>query len=90
MTNIANVLKAEVLPSKKIKKDTYTILVSYSIATDGQTTVTDVFVSPENQFLQQSIKDRLTQDLPKLSPTLSDSGVPRKTNKKYSFSITKE
>ena len=90
MANIISVLKTEVLPSKKIKKDTYSVSVSYSIAIDGQTTVTDVSIYPENPFLQQQIKDRLAQDTPRLNPVLSDSGAPRKTNKKYNFSIEKE
>jgi hypothetical protein len=90
MTTIANTLNAEVLTSKKVKRGTYYVTVSYTIETDGQTSVTDVFVAPENGFLQQQIKDRLATDLPQLNPVLSSSGAPRKVNRKYNFTLTKE
>lgn len=90
MTAVVNNLKTEVLSSKKIKKESYYVLVSYSIDTDGQMTVTDVFVSPENAFLQQQVKERLAVDTPKLVPTLSSNGTPRKVNKKYNFTLVKE
>ena len=91
MTTVANTLNAEVLTSKKVKRGTYYVTVSYTIETDGQANVTDVFVAPENKFLQQQIKDRLTSDdVPKLIPVLSSSGAPRKVNRKYNFTLTKE
>jgi hypothetical protein len=91
MTTVANTLNAEVLTSKKVKRGTYYVTVSYTIETDGQANVTDVFVAPENKFLQQQIKDRLaSDDVPKLNPVLSSSGAPRKVNRKYNFTLTKE
>ncbi len=87
---VASTLKAEVLPSKKIKRETYYITVTYVIGTDGQVEVTDVAVSPENSFLQQQVKDRLTVDAPRLNPVLSSTGTPRKSNKRYNFTLTKE
>jgi hypothetical protein len=91
MTTVANTLNAEVLTSKKVKRGTYYVTVSYAIETDGQANVTDVFVAPENKFLQQQIKDRLaSDDVPKLNPVLSSSGAPRKVNRKYNFTLTKE
>jgi hypothetical protein len=91
MTTVANTLNAEVLTSKKVKRGTYYVTVSYSIETDGQANVTDVFVAPENKFMQQQIKDRLaSDDVPKLNPVLSSSGAARKVNRKYNFTLTKE
>jgi len=88
--SMATTLKTEVLSSKKVKSGSYYVLVSYAIGTDGQVTIGDVFLSPENAFLQQQIKDRLAIDTPKLNPVLSGSGAPRKVNKKYNFTLVKE
>lgn len=87
---LSETLKAEVLSSKKVKKGDYYILVSYAIETDGKVTVTDVFVDPGNDFLQQQIKDRLSLEAPQLNPVLNSAGTPRKVNKKYNFTLTKE
>jgi hypothetical protein len=83
-------LKSDVLSSKKIKRGTYYATVSYVIGTDGQVTVNDVSLSPDNAFLQQQLKDRLALDVPHLNPVLSDSGTPRKVTKRYNFTITKD
>ncbi len=83
-------LKTEVLSSKKIKKGTYYILVSYVIEPDGQVSIGDVSVSPDNGYLQQQIKDRLSIDTPHLNPVLSSTGTPRKVTKRYSFTVSKD
>jgi len=90
MNTLIGSLKTEVLPSKKVKRETYYIMVSYAIGTDGQVSINNVLITPENEFLQQQIKDRLALDAPKLHPVLSSSGTPRKVTKKYSFTLTKE
>lgn len=90
MNTLSQTLKAEVLSSKKVKNGSYYVLVSYAIGTDGQTTITDVFVSPENAFLQQQIKERIALEAPKLIPVVNDAGVARKVNKKYNFTLVKE
>lgn len=82
-------LKTEVLSSKKIKKGTYYILVTYAIDITGQVNVSDVAVTPDNAYLQQQIKERLSIDTPQLNPVLSDNGKPRKVIKKYSFTLSK-
>ena len=89
INQITTTLQTEVLPSKKIKNGTYYISLSYSIGTDGQLSFNNAIVTPENATLQQSIKDRLAIDPPKLSPVLSSNGAPRKVNKNYNFSLTK-
>jgi len=88
--SVASTLKTEVLPSKKIKRETYYITASYTIGTDGQVEVTDVSVSPENSFLQQQVKDRLNVDAPRLNPVLSSNGTPRKVSRRHNFTLTKE
>lgn len=90
MDSVVSSLKTEALSSKKIKRGDYYVLVSYTIDTTGQVSFGDVFLSPENSLLQQQIKDRLAADGPHLSPVLSGSGAPRKVNKKYNFTLSKE
>ncbi len=87
---VVSTLKSEVLTSKKIKRGTYYVLVSYTIETDGQVAIGDVFVTPENAFLQQQVKERLSLNAPRLSPVLNSSGTPRKVTKKYNITLTKE
>jgi hypothetical protein len=90
MDSVAGALKAEALSSKKIKRGSYYVMVSYTIETDGQVTVGDVFVSPENDYLQQQVKDRMSVDTPHLAPVLNSTGAPRKVTRKANFTITKE
>jgi hypothetical protein len=90
MNTIVSALKTEALSSKKLKRGTYYVLVSYAIDTDGQVAVSDVFVSPENAYLQQQVKDRLAVDTPHLQPVTNSSGTPRKVVKKYNFTLTKD
>ena len=89
MDSLVSTLKTDVLPSNKIKKETYYLYVDYEIETDGTVSVTNVVSSPENSFLQQQIKDRILLDAPKLSPVLDGSNKPRKVKRKYNFNITK-
>lgn len=90
MDSVANTIKTEALSSKKVKRGDYAVMVTYAIGTDGQTTVTDVFLSPENSYLQQQIKTRLEVDTPRLNPVLNSAGTPRRAIKKYSFTLSKE
>jgi hypothetical protein len=79
-----------VLSSKKIKKETYYLMVQYEIDTDGQVSVTNVLSTPENEFLQGQIKERLLLGAPQLAPVADSSNKPRKVKKKYSFTLTKD
>jgi hypothetical protein len=90
MDSLVSTLKTDVLPSNKIKKETYYLYVDYEIETDGTVSVTNVVSSPENSFLQQQVKDRILLDAPKLAPVLDSSNKPRKVKRKYNFNITKE
>lgn len=83
-------IKAEVLPSKKIKKGDYSITIDYAINTDGSVTIGNIFVSPESSHLQEQVKERLGIDTPKLSPMLNTTGTARKVNKRYSAVISKQ
>ncbi|MDQ3842481.1 MAG: hypothetical protein M3342_00490, partial [Bacteroidota bacterium] len=74
VNSIANTLKTEVLSSKKIKSGNYFVLVSYEIGTDGQVAISDVSLTPENAYLQQQIKERLSLDAPRLNPVLTSTG----------------
>ena len=88
--SVTSILKAEVLPTKKIKNGTYYVTVSYAIGTDGQVAINNVLLTPENSFLQQQIKDRLALDAPRLNPALTSAGTPRKSSKNYNFTLSKE
>lgn len=90
MDSLVSTLKTDVLPSNKVKKETYYLYVDYEIETDGTVSVTNVVSSPENDFLQQQVKDRILLDAPKLAPVLDSANKPRKVKRKYNFNITKE
>lgn len=88
--SLAGPLKSEVLNSKKIKKDTYYFTVEYEIGTDGAVTILNVVASPENAQLQEAVKERMSTSAPQLAPVLDSNNQPRKTKRKYNFSITKD
>jgi hypothetical protein len=83
-------LKAEVLTSKKVKKETYFIMVDYEIGTDGLVSILNVTANPENEFLQNHVKDRMLNTPLQLSPVLDSAKQPRKVKRKQNFTITKE
>lgn len=88
--SVAKTLNTEVLNSKKIKKGTYYITVSYAIETDGKVDITEVIVSPENAFLQSNIRSQLELEPPRLEPVKNSAGTPRKVSRKYNFTLNKE
>jgi len=90
MDSVISELKAEVLSSKKIKKDSYFVMVDYEIGTDGRVNIKNVTSLPENSMLVQQVTDRLTMDTPQLNPVLSGNGQPRKVIKRYNFNLIKE
>ncbi len=89
VNSVVDVLKTEVLNSKKIKKGDYSVTVDYAIDLTGQVTITNIFVIPESKFLEEQVKERLTIDTPVLNPVLGSNGTPRKTNKRVGFKLTK-
>lgn len=88
--SLISTLKQEVLTSKKINKGDYFITVDYAIAPDGQVAITNVLLVPENKFLQEQVKERLSIDTPKLNPVLAGNGQARKVTKRYNFTLTKD
>ncbi len=90
MDSLVSNLKAEVLPNKKIKTGAYYVMLEYEIGPDGQVTINSVATSPENSFLQQQVKDRLSLTAPQMNPpAAATTGKPRSAVKKYNFTITK-
>jgi hypothetical protein len=89
MDSLSSTLKTEALPNKKIKSGTYYLLVQYAIETDGQVSINNVSCSPENSFLEQTVKERLTLTAPQLNPVLTGYGKAQKSSKKYNFTFTK-
>jgi hypothetical protein len=87
--SLISTLKQEVMTSKKINKGDYFITVDYAIAIDGQVAITNVLLVPENKFLQEQVKERLSIDTPRLNPVLAGNGTPRKVTKRYNFTLTK-
>ena len=89
LDSLISTLKQEVLTSKKINKGDYNVTVDYTIATDGQVTITNILVIPENKFLGEQVKERLSIDTPKLNPVLGGNGQPRKVVKRSNFILVK-
>ena len=89
MDELTGTLRTEVMTSKKIKGGTYSVLVEYEIGTDGQVTATNVSSSPENSFLEQQVKERITLTAPQLTPLLNTYGKPRKALKKQTIILAK-
>jgi hypothetical protein len=87
--SLISTLKQEVLTSKKINKGDYFITVDYVIAIDGQVAITNVLLVPENKFLVEQVKERLSIDTPRLNSVLAGNGQPRKVTKRYNFTLTK-
>ena len=86
--SLSTTLKDEVLTNKKIKSGTYYVFVEYEIGVDGQVSINNVSPSPENSFLRDQVKERLTLTAPQMIPVLYN-GKPRKSVKKYTFNLTK-
>lgn len=87
--SLSNTIKSEVLSSGKIKKGAYFVLIEYKINPDGQISVTSVTTDPQNSFLEQNIKDRLTLDGPRLNPVIDANGRARTVNKKQTLNFVK-
>lgn len=88
--SLVSALKNEVLPSKKIKKETYYLMVEYEIETNGAVNVLNVVSTPENSFLQDAVKSQMTVSPPQLQPAMDSSNKPRKVKRKQNFTITKD
>ncbi|MGN6165064.1 MAG: hypothetical protein ACTHOF_11055 [Flavisolibacter sp.] len=80
----------DVLSSKKVKKETYFFTVNYEIDTDGSVNVTNVTAAPENDYLQEQVKQHLLLSPPQLNPVLDSTNKPHKVKRRYNFTITKE
>jgi len=82
-------LNTEVMTSKKLKKGDYFMMVDYAIEPDGKVTINNVYPTPENKFLEEQVKERLSIDTPQLNPVLGSNGKGRKVMKRYNFTLTK-
>lgn len=82
-------IKAEALQSNKVKKGDYFVLIDYRVNPDGQVSIINVSVDPENSFLQQNIKDRLTLNPAKLNPIVDANGRARTVNRKQTLNLSK-
>lgn len=86
---LTGTLRTDVLPSKKIKSGTYSVLIVYEIGLDGQITPNTVSCSPESSFLEQQIKERITLTAPQMTPLLTANGKPRKAIKRQIITLSK-
>jgi hypothetical protein len=82
-------LRTDVMNSKKVKNGTYSVLIEYEIGVDGQIGVTNVNVAPENSFIAEQVKERMTLTAPRMQPLLGTNGKPRKAVKKQTITISK-
>jgi hypothetical protein len=83
------IMNTEVLPAKKIKKGTYTIMLDYEIGTDGVVGTKNITCMPENDYLVDQIKERMMPNAPQLAPLIRN-GVPVKSGKRQMIILTKE
>ncbi|HYM95346.1 MAG TPA: hypothetical protein VET23_14505 [Chitinophagaceae bacterium] len=86
----SGVIKSEVLPSKKIKKGTYSVYIDYAIETDGSVSTVNIICVPENSYLVEQVKTRMMANTPQLNPVLMSNGKPRKALKKQLLTFSKE
>lgn len=86
---LTGLLRTEVLPNKKIKNGTYSLLIEYEIGVDGTIAVNSVSCSPESSFLEQQVKERITLTAPQMTPLLAANGKPRKAIKKQIITLSK-
>ena len=84
------IIKKESITSSKVPKGTYSVLIEYTIETDGLITTNNVYCTPENSFLVQQIKTKMMINAPQLAPLLMSNGKPRKALKKQSLTFVKE
>jgi hypothetical protein len=83
------VINTEVLPAKKIKRGTYTVMLDYEIGIDGVVSTKNITCTPSNEYLVEQIKERMMPNAPQLAPLVRD-GVPRKSGKRQLLVFTKE
>jgi hypothetical protein len=88
--SLVTTLKPEIDKAKKIKKETYYVLVAYEIDTNGQVNFANVGVTPANDLLQAQIRQYLDGTSLQFTPVLDSTGKPRKVKRSGSFSITKD
>ena len=84
------IIKSEVIPNKKIKNGTYSVLIEYEIGLDGYVTTSNISVSPESSYLQEQVKLRMMNNAPQMNPVLMSNGKPRKALKKQMLTFSKE
>lgn len=89
MDELITTVRTEVLPNKKVKNGTYSVLIEYEINVDGDVTVANISASPESSYLEEQIKQRMTLTAPKLNPLLGTNGKPRKALKKQTITLAK-
>ena len=85
----SELIRKEILPSSRIPKGSYSILIEYTIETDGLITTNNVYCIPENSYLVQQIRTKMMINAPQLSPVLMSNGKPRKALKKQSLTFVK-
>ena len=84
------IIKSEVIPDKKIKNGTYSVLIEYEIGLDGYVTTQNISTSPESKYLEEQIKLRMMNNAPQMNPVLMGNGKPRKALKKQMLVFPKE
>jgi len=83
------IINTEVLPAKKIKKGSYTVMLDYEIATDGTVSTKSISCLPSNDFLVEQIKEKMMPNAPLLAP-LVRNGVAVKSGKRQMMVFTKD
>lgn len=83
------VINEESLPSKKIRRGTYSVLVEYEIGADGVVTTTNITSTPSSDYLVQQVSEKMMANAPQLAPLIRD-GKAVKSRKRQLLTFTKE
>ncbi len=82
-------IKRDVLPNRKIKDGSYSVLLVYEIDLDGSININTISSSPSNSFLDEQIRNRMSITAPVLTPLLNQFGKPRKAVKRQTITLIK-
>ena len=84
-----SVINKESLPSKKMKRGTYSVLIEYEIGPDGVVTTTNITSTPSSEYLVDQVREKMMANAPQLAPLIRN-GKPTKSLKKQLLVFTKE
>lgn len=83
------IINTQTLPSKKVKKGIYSVLIEYEIGTDGVVTTKNITSTPSSDYLVEQIKEVMMPNAPQLAPLIRN-GKAVKISRRQLLTFTKE